>query len=501
MATTKRIPLLVGVALSALFVASSFFLFKEGFFPEIGKFFGPKIDLVAVEKTENIVPFLVLGSGPASLSAALYGARSKIRTVVLRGNQPGGQLTGTSYVENWPGIRKIRGIEVVRDLEEQAHSFGAMMVNDSARSVDLSRWPYEVTTEEGNTLYALSLFVGTGSTPRKLGVPGEHEYWGKGVTTCAICDAPYHKGDDVVVIGGGDSAVEEALELSAYAKEVRMLVRTDSMRASPSMVERLDDCNNITVMFNTSLLKINGNGDHVTSVEVINNVTKESEVWPDIKGVFLAIGHTPNTSIFKNGLATAKGGYLKMEGRRQSTSVTGVFAAGDVSDPRYKQAGVAAGDGIKGGLDAVWWLSEQGYNQHVQERLEPYFFDPLLDKKVELKQVNSLPEYLNLVREAKGRTIILDFYTPYCPSCMHMMPVVQTVATQLQEKILVAKVNAAIAFDLVKKFQPPQAPHFIVLKESGQGEDPDGDTMGIVARSNEVMDRAQFYAFAKKYSK
>jgi thioredoxin reductase (NADPH) len=438
----------------------------------------------------NVVPFLVLGSGPASLAAALYGARTKVRTVVLRGKTPGGQLTTTSYIENWPGIRKIRGAEVVKDCEDQAARFGAIMVSDSAKTVDLSEWPYTVTTDEGSELKVLSLFIGTGATPRYLGIPGEQKYWGRGVTTCAICDAPYHKGDTVVVVGGGDSAVEEALELSSYAKEVKMLVRSDKMRASPSMIERLDSCDNVEIIFNTSITEIKGVDGKVDALEVINNKTKQKQTWSDIKGVFLAVGHTPNTWMVKGQVETDEIGYITLKDRTQHTSVPGVFSAGDVSDPRYKQAGVAAGDGIKAGLDAVWWLSKIGYNGNVADSLEPYFFEPEIEKTISVAQIDSIGQYEELLKTSGDKLIILDFYTPFCPSCIHMMPVVEWVGTKLEKKIVFVKVDASIAFDLVKKFEAPKVPHFVVTK---QGE--------VVGRSDEVMDKPELYAFVKKYLK
>lgn len=447
----------------------------------------PAIGLEYVYDKDNLVPFLVLGSGPASLSAALYGARARIRTVVLKGNQPGGQLTTTTYVENWPGLRKIRGPEVMHELEQQALQFGAIMVSDAAKSVDLSQWPYEVITEEGKKLNALSIFIGTGSTARRLGIPGEQKYWGRGLTTCAICDAPFHKGDDVVVIGGGDSAVEEALELAPYAKTVRVLVRTDKMRASPSMIEHMHRCDNVTVHYNIQVEEVKGDGEHVAGIIVKNNLTQEIEHWDEIRGVFLAIGHEPNTKIFKGQVETTEHKYIKLDSRRQTTSVPGVFAAGDVADERYKQAGVASGDGIKAGLDAVWWLGHLGYNASVESQLEASFFDPHFDARVEVGQVNSISELDIIIDEHKNKIIILDFYTQFCPSCMHMMPVIEWVGTKLSDKVLFLKVNASIAFDLVKKYKAEQVPCFVVLKKGK-----------IIDTSFEVMDRSQMYQFAKK---
>lgn len=447
----------------------------------------PLIVLEDVYTKDNLVPFLVLGSGPASLSAALYGARTKIRTVVLKGNQPGGQLTGTTYVENWPGIRKIRGPEVMQDLEQQAIQFGAIMVNDSAKEVDFTQWPYVVTTEEGKKLHVMSLFVGTGSTPRRLGIPGESKYWGKGLTTCAICDAPFHKGDDVVVIGGGDSAVEESLELAPYAKSVIVLVRADKMRASPSTIEQMRRCDNITVQFNMQVLEVKGDEEHVKGITVKNSVTNKIEEWDNIRGVFLAIGHEPNTKMFNGQIALTPNNYIKLDSRRQQTSVPGVFAAGDVADERYKQAGVAAGDGIKAGLDAVWWLGHLGYNANVESQLEPCFFDPHFDARVEVGQVNSVAELDIIIEEHKEKIIILDFYTQFCPSCMYMMPVIEWVGTKMSDSVLFLKVNASIAFDLVKKYRAEQVPYFVVLKKGK-----------VIDFTPDVMDRAQMYQFAKK---
>ncbi len=453
---------------------------------------GPHQEAICFEKVikkKNIVPFLVLGSGPASLAAALYGARSKVYTVVLKGNQPGGALTGTSYIENWPAIRKIRGTDVVQDFETQAAHFGAVMVGDVAQSVDLSQWPFRVITEEGLELYAMSLFIGTGATPRRLNVPGESEYWGKGVTTCAICDAPYHKGHEVVVVGGGDSAVEEALELSPYVRKVFVLVRGDKMRASAVMQEKMRNCSNIEVVYHAAVTHIYGDKDHVEGIDVQNTQTKEIKRWNTIKGVFLAIGHSPNTSLFdKELLKVDNEGYVKLIERTQATSVEGVFCAGDVSDPRYRQAGVAAGDGIKGGLDAVWWLMEHGYNQKIADKLEPYFFDKKEGKKIEIQQFNSLSDYDSFAQQLKTDLVVLDFYSPYCPSCMHMLPAVEWVASKLSGSVTFAKIDTSIAFDLVKKFVVPQIPYLIILKNGKK-----------IDSSSQELDRSGLYAFVKKY--
>ena len=365
----KLVMFFIALGFACILGFREFFLYKNRHDSEhsvqVEKLF---FDLNKLHGKENVVPFLVLGSGPASLSAALYGARAKIKTVVLRGNKPGGQLTGTSYIEKWPGVGRIRGTEVMQDLKEQAAGFGALMVDDVADSIDFSEWPYKVTTEEGSVIYALALMIGTGSTPRRLSVQGEDQYWGKGVTTCAICDAPYHKGDHVVVIGGGDSAMEEAIELAAYAAKVSVLVRGDTAKASPSMIERALSSKNVEILYNKAIVEIKGDFEHVTSIDVLDSVTNVVTNMP-IRGVFLGIGNDPNTKLVKGKVACTEFGHIKIGPKTQWTSQPGVVAAGDVVDDRYKQAGVAAGDGIKAGLDVVWWLSELGYNNQLQDQL------------------------------------------------------------------------------------------------------------------------------------
>ncbi len=445
--------------------------------------------LKALENKENLVPFLVLGSGPASLSAALYGARTKIRTVVLRGNQPGGQLTTTSYVENWPGIPKELGREIMTNFESQSEGFGAIMVSDVVMEIDFSNWPYKVTTEEGRVLHAMAIMIGTGSTARRLSIPGEQEYWGKGVTTCAICDAPYHQGHRVVVIGGGDSAMEEALELSSYARQVLVYVRGNQLKASPSMIERVKDCSNVSIHFNKTLTEIKGDGDHVQSVTV-KDLSNGDITEEPMQGVFLAIGHMPNTDLVKHVIGCDSHGYIALPNRTQHTTIPGVFAAGDVSDPRYKQAGVAAGDGIKAGLDCMWWLSEMGYNQQVQESLEPFFFEPSMPETSKVGQLITLDDVRLAYKDSGSKLILLDFYTKHCPSCMHMMPVLEWASQKMADTVNFYKVDASLALDLVRHFKVPEVPHLVLIKDGK-----------VIDHYPNIMTRTELYTYLKKFLK
>lgn len=329
--------------------------------------------LASDHKDHIYIPIVVVGSGPAGSSVAIYGARSMMTTVVFQGPKPGGLLTDTSDVENWPGVAKQRGGEIMESLKKQAEHFGAIFIDDAIVDIDLSQWPYKIKTEGEKTYYAFALVIATGASPTLLKIPGEAEYFGRGVGTCAICDAPLYKDKEVIVIGGGDSAVEEAIQISAYAKKVTVIVRKEKMRAAESMQKMLKGYPNISTIFNTEVDKVNGDGDVVTSVTLRNNKTGEITDFR-VDGVFLAIGHEPNTKLFKGKVAMDDHGYITLKDRTQITSVPGVFAAGDCQDSRYRQAVTSSGYGAAAGLDAVNFLKEIGFNSQVQPLLIDHIF-------------------------------------------------------------------------------------------------------------------------------
>ena len=435
---------------------------------------------------QNVVPILVLGSGPAGLSAALYGARANVKTLVLEGNKPGGALMETSYIENWPGTKKILGSQIIGQLKQQAQSFGAEFYADAAKTIDVSSWPFTVTTESGKTIRALTIIVATGSTPKKLGVPGEEKYWGKGVTTCAVCDAPFHKGNDVVVIGGGDSAIEESLQLAPYAKTVTILVRKDSMRAAASMQDRMKEVDNIKVEYNVELQEIKGNDAEVTEV-VIKNVQTGEISTKKVTGVFLAIGHDPNSQLLTNKCMLDKSGYITVLGRSQRTGLEGIFAAGDVADPTYKQAGYSAGAGTAAALDATSFLQDHGFNESVFKQMAPHFFQPFLDEKIEIPLMGSVAQLRNVLSYSKG-PVFVDFFAEYCPSCMRMLPAVSSVGAQLEGKATFVKVDVEQAKEIAEEYHVGAIPVMLVFK-GGQ----------LVARYNQAMTRSELVEFAQKF--
>ena len=434
----------------------------------------------------DVVPILILGSGPAGLSAALYGARAKIKTLVLEGNKPGGALMETSEIANWPGSKQVLGSQIISQLKAQAQSFGAEFFSDTAQKVDLSSWPFTVTTEGGKTIRALTIIVATGSTPKKVGVPGEQEYFGKGVTTCAICDAWFHKGNDVVVIGGGDSAVEESLQLAPHAKTVTILVRKDTMRAAASMQDRMKAVANIHVEYNVELQEIKGNDAGVTEV-VIKNVKSGEITTKKVTGVFLAIGHDPNSQLFTNQCLVDKNGYIQLVGRTQKTSLEGIFAAGDVADPIYKQAGYSAGAGTAAALDAVAFLQEHGFNEAVFKRMEPHFFEPFLDGKIEIPVIGTLAQLKNVLSFSKG-PVFVDFFAEYCPSCMRMLPALASVGAQFEGKATFVKVDVEHAKEIAEEYHIGTIPVMLVFK-GGQ----------LAVRYNQAMNRKELVEFTEQF--
>lgn len=417
---------------------------------------------------KNLVPVAIIGSGPAGLSAALYTARAALYTVIFQGKNPGGQLMATTYVENWPGTPKLLGSQLIEINRKQAEKFGAVIANDTIESVDFSSWPYTLKTEDGHEIKAMTVIIATGANPRLLSetkaVPGEKEYYGSGVTTCAVCDAPFYKGKKVVVVGGGDSAVEEAMLLSSYASEVTILVRGPAMRAAPAMKERLKAVDKIKIIYNTQITKIVGDGKAVTSVELVNSKDNTTSTMP-IDGVFLAIGHKPNTEIFKKYLKTDEQGYLEVMDRSQRTSRAGVFAAGDVTDKVYRQAGVAAGDGIKAALDAYAFLQHHGYNDTIAHQLEKNFYDPYQEiPAVKLAKLITTKDFDKLAKLAEP--LIVDVGADYCPTCKVLLPVVEAVAAQLHGKAHFRQIDLGDnPAELVRRFDLKAIPALLIFKK------------------------------------
>ena len=307
--------------------------------------------------TQEKVKVLIIGSGPAGYTAAIYAARAGLKPILYTGGQPGGQLTTTNDVENFPGYPDgINGPQMMMDLQKQAERFGTKVNFGLATSVDFSSYPLKVTIDDKQVMEAESVIIATGATAKYLGIPSEEKYNNRGVSACAVCDGFFYRGKEVAVVGAGDSAAEESTYLANLCTKVHLIVRREEMRASKIMQQRVMNTSNIIVHWNSETDEIVGDDNGVNGVRLINHKTKVKEVIP-IEGFFLAIGHKPNTDIFKGQLTMDEAGYLKVIPGTTKTNVTGVFAVGDVADRVYRQAVTAAGTGCMGALDAEKFLT------------------------------------------------------------------------------------------------------------------------------------------------
>ena len=298
---------------------------------------------------------LIIGGGPAGYTAAIYGARAEMAPVVYEGIQPGGQLTTTTDIENYPGFESgIAGQELMSVMRKQAVRLGADVRTGAVTNVDLSERPFKVTIDGSHEILAETLIIATGATAKYLGLPSETKFKGLGVSACATCDGFFYRKKVVAVVGGGDTACEEATYLAVLCKKVYMIVRRDVLRASEAMQERVKNTENIEILWNCNTQEVLGDEYGVTGARLVR---KDGEVFDiAVDGFFLAIGHHPNSELFNQWVSVDKEGYIITDGKTSKTNVEGVFAAGDVQDPIYRQAITAAASGCRAALDAEKFL-------------------------------------------------------------------------------------------------------------------------------------------------
>jgi thioredoxin reductase (NADPH) len=310
-------------------------------------------------RDQNHYDVIIIGSGPAGYTAGIYTSRANLSTLILSGTLPGGQLMTTSEVENYPGFPNgIFGPELMMNMRQQAERFGSVVVDDEVIKVDFKKRPFTITTH-AETYTAEATLVCTGASPRKLGIPAEQQFGGRGVSYCATCDGPFFKGENIVVVGGGDTAMEEATFLTKFGKSVMVVHRRDSLRASKILQQKALENPKIEFIWNNVVADIKGNNKISTVLVKDINTGKERTI--DTGGLFVAIGHEPNTAIFRGQLELDDKGYIVLK-QHTKTSVEGVFAAGDVHDHKYRQAVTAAGFGCMAAIDVEKWLSERKHS-------------------------------------------------------------------------------------------------------------------------------------------
>ncbi|MEG4808840.1 thioredoxin-disulfide reductase [Microcoleus sp. F8-D3] len=399
------------------------------------------------ETVENLV---IIGSGPAGYTAAIYAGRANLKPVVFEGYQtggiPGGQLMTTTEVENFPGFPEgITGPELMDRMKAQAVRWGAELYTEDVISVDLTKRPFTVRSED-REIKTHTIVIATGATAKRLGLPSEHVFWSHGISACAICDGatPIFKGVELAVIGAGDTAAEESIYLTKYGSHVHMLVRRDRMRASKAMQDRVLSNPKITVHWNTEAVDILGEaGDKMDGVR-IRNIETDTESDLLVKGLFYAIGHTPNTQLFQGQLELDEVGYIATKHGSVETSVEGVYAVGDVQDHEFRQAITAAGSGCMGAMLAERWLSAKGLTQefHQTEESEQPAAAPEAQKvrktseNFDIKDTRHEGGYaLRKLFHDSDRLIVVKYASPSCGPCHSLKPILSKVVDEFDGKI------------------------------------------------------------------
>ncbi len=419
-------------------------------------------DLSKTKMDSSTYPIVIIGGGIGGLTASTYCAQANLNTILLTGDNPGGAITMSHSIRNWPGEIDITGKNLVGKLEKQAKENGVTFSNKIATSVNFSSWPYEITTKDLTTgkqeiIKALTSIIAMGTTPGYLNIPGGEKFWGNGVTTCAICDGPLYKNKIVAIVGGGKAAITETNYLSNIAKKVFIIVRKDTLKASNKMVDEVVKKTNVEIIYNTQVKKIAGN-NKVTHLVVFNSKeNKEKQI--NVDGLFLAIGAVPNNKILKNQLNLDSNGYIIVN-KDQETNKPGIYAIGDISDSKYKQAISAAGDGCKAALQAQTFLEKIGYKPIKNKVEQKEIVVETIQKPAEIKEITTTNEFEEHVVKST-LPVVVDFYATWCMPCKMMTPIFKTLAEEFNGKVNFVKINVNNASALALRMSIQGVPTFI----------------------------------------
>jgi thioredoxin reductase (NADPH) len=406
------------------------------------------------------VDVLVIGGGIGGLTSAIYLARGGLHPLVLEGSAPGGAIMQSNGVQNWPGEIEVSGIDLIDKISKQAKACGAILAQEEAVEVDFSSRPFRIIAQQTTdpskkrTILADACIIATGAKVRTLGVPGEKKYEFKGVYSCAICDGALYKDRVVAVVGGGDAAVLEAEYLSSIAKKVYVLVRGANLKGVETVRQKnLIKKANVEIRYQTSVLEVLGGKEYVEGVR-IKSAPGDIEKLP-VDAVFLAIGATPNTELFKGKLALDSAGYIERKNECE-TSAAGVFAIGDVADPVFRQAICASGEGAKAAMQA------QAYVVNLE---------PVITKaqEVDVVEVKSLADLNQLIRTSKT-PVLVDFYATWCAPCRYLSPFLEKVAKELQGKFVVCKVDVDALQEIATLYNIRSMPTVLQINPEGKEE-------------------------------
>ncbi|HBS47888.1 TPA: hypothetical protein DEO28_00980 [Candidatus Dependentiae bacterium] len=431
-----------------------------------------EFDTTNLKNDSNIHETIILGGGVGGLTAAIDLGLASYKPLLIMGESLG-LLTHSTSVHNWPGEVEISGIKLMEKIKNHALKVGAKTKIEKVYKVDFSKWPYTIYTQDvsnENQKYeyqALSCIIAMGSTPNFLNIPGEKQYFGKGVSTCAACDGSLYKNKTVAVVGGGDSAIANALYLSNVAKKVLILVRSEKLKGNYSRKNSLLSMQNIEVLYNTEIKEIKGDGKNIKSISTFNKSTHSQKTF-EIDGLFLSIGSKPNSEIFQNQLELDQSGYIKLF-NFQETSKKGIFAVGEISDYKFRQATTAAGDGNRAAHQVIEFLENIGYKKQKESTLADK--TPLsvaqaeeqIAKEETVTEIHSQEHFEKILKNTK-ELIVADFFSYTCPPCRQMIPVFKQLSMDFDKKVKFVKIDVKENSALAVKYQIQSIPNFIFFK-------------------------------------
>lgn len=409
------------------------------------------------------VPVAILGGGVGALTSAIYLGRAGISATVVEGSNPGGLIAQSHAVQNWPGEIEINGAALAAKIRDQAKANGARFESGEVVQVDLSRRPFLITVQSLSSsglkiIEADSVIIAMGTQPNFLGIPGEREFWGKGVTNCAVCDGALFRDQVVGVVGGGDAAVLEAEYLSQIAREVHVFVRKGSFKGvEEKRLQALLAASNVHVHFNTTVEEILGSGEGVSGVS-IRSAAVQKQV--PLQGIFLAIGSKPNSALFQGVLELEEGGYIALK-KDQETSVQGVYAIGDIVDPVYKQAVSAAGDGAKAAIQAQKFLADRG--AIVRAQSSALKAAAVAGEVIEITHIEQFRQEL----ASANVPVVVDFYATWCGPCRRISPLIDQTAAEMQGRVKFLKVNVDLVGPLTSEYNIRSMPTVLLFDAQG----------------------------------
>jgi len=419
-------------------------------------------DIKNLYEAKNRTDLAILGTGPAGLSAAIFSARRGIPTFVFQGKNHLGYLKEGLSVENIPGVVADSGINVMKKLEEQARHFGAHFIEDEIEKIDFSVWPRKLYGAK-REYSAEAVIVTTGAKSKSLGIEGEGQYTYKGILSCGLCDAHLAKDQDLIIIGGGDCAAERVFQLLPYAKSITLLVRSNEMKAIPTMQMKIKEMPNVKILYNKEAIKFVGNGKHLTGLEVLDKKTGKVDLMP-VRWVFLSIGFIPNTSLFKDHLELTDEGYIQVDFATQETSVPLVYAAGNVCDPRYKLAATCIGSATQAAFNACKYITRLPINREMAEKIKNNAFVPeevvLQNNVSELQNENDLEDIIK-----KNKLVLVDFFVSTCSECHRIGTILNSLATKYKDKITFIKVEDTKYTGLSKIYSIEYVPTLMLFSE------------------------------------